>query len=252
MTAQTSTEPGRRDEDTMTNTAIEVRGLTKNYGALRALDGLDLTLPTGQIIGLLGENGCGKTTLLKVLAGVLANYSGDVSIAGHRPGPESKARVSFLPDASFLPDHAKVSECVRMYRDFFADFDEAKAVDLIEFFGLRQSMRLKEMSKGMREKVQIALAMSRQATVYLLDEPISGVDPAARQVILDGMVRNLSEDSLVFISTHLIHDLEPILDGVVLMRNGKVLLAGEVDDLRAQHSMSIDQLFREVYQWSAR
>ncbi len=252
MTAQTLTEPGRRDEETMTHTAIEVRGLTKNYGAVRALDGLDLTLPTGQIIGLLGENGCGKTTLLKVLAGVLANHSGDVSIAGHRPGPESKAHVSFLPDASFLPDHAKVSECVRMYRDFFSDFDEAKAADLIEFFGLEQSMRLKEMSKGMREKVQIALAMSRQATVYLLDEPISGVDPAARQVILDGMVRNLSEDSLVFISTHLVHDLEPILDSVVLMRHGKVLLVGEVDDLRAQHNMSIDQLFREVYQWSAR
>lgn len=252
MTWQTSIEPGQRHEQAMATTAIEVRGLTKTYGGLRALDGLDLTLPTGQIVGLLGENGCGKTTLLKVLAGVLADHSGDVTIAGHRLGPESKAHVSFLPDASFLPDQAKVSECIRMYKDFFADFHVAKADDLIGFFGLSQSMRLKEMSKGMREKVQIALAMSRQATVYLLDEPISGVDPAARQVILDGMVRNLSEDSLVFISTHLVHDLESILDGVVLMRQGKILLAGQVDDLRAQHNKSIDQLFREVYQWSAR
>ncbi len=236
----------------MRKNAIDVKGLTKNYGGLRALDGLDLTLPTGQIVGLLGENGCGKTTLLKVLAGVLSDHTGDVTIAGHRPGPESKARVSFLPDASFLPDSARVDECVGMYKDFFADFDVTKADDLIGFFGLKQDMRLKQMSKGMREKVQIALAMSRQATVYLLDEPISGVDPAAREVILQGMVRNLSEDSLVLISTHLVHDLEAILDGVVLMRYGKVMLAGEVDDLRAQHNMSIDQLFREVYQWSPR
>ncbi len=246
------TKQGRRHEDTMTGNAIHISGLTKTYGSTRALDELQLTLPPGQIVGLLGENGCGKTTLLKVLAGVLANHTGDVSIAGHKPGPESKALVSFLPDASFLPDHSRVSECVQMYQDFFADFDVDKAINLIEFFGLQQSMRLKEMSKGMREKVQIALAMSRRAKVYLLDEPISGVDPAAREIILDGMVRNLSEDSLVLISTHLVHDLEPILDGVVMMRHGRVLLAGEVDDLRAQHNKSIDQLFREVYQWSPR
>ncbi len=252
MTTHTMTGPGAGGENTVAGNLIEIHGLTKNYGALRALDELELSLPTGQIIGLLGENGCGKTTLLKVLAGVLANHTGEVRIAGHQPGAESKALVSFLPDASFLPDGAKVSECVRLYSDFFADFDVDKAVDLIGFFGLQQSMRLKQMSKGMREKVQIALAMSRQARVYLLDEPISGVDPAAREVILDGMVRNLSQDSLVLISTHLVHDLEPILDGVVMMRFGKVLLAGEVDDLRARHNKSIDQLFREVYQWSPR
>ena len=252
MTPPTMTRHERRDEQTMATTALDITGLTKNYGSLRALDGLNLTLSTGQIVGLLGENGCGKTTLLKVLAGVLADHTGEVSIAGHTPGPESKAHVSFLPDASFLPDRAKVRECISMYRDFFADFHVAKAEDLIGYFGLQQETRLKEMSKGMREKVQIALAMSRQASVYLLDEPISGVDPAARQVILDGMVRNLSQESLVFISTHLVHDLEPILDGVVLMRHGKVLLEGAVDDLRAQHHMSIDQLFREVYRWSPR
>lgn len=252
MSTPMTTEHERRADRAMTTTAINVDGLTKTYGGLRALDGLDLTLPTGQIVGLLGENGCGKTTLLKVLAGILSDYEGNVTIAGHRPGPQSKAHVSFLPDASFLPDQSRVSECVRMYSDFFADFDVAKADDLIGHFGLDQSKRLKEMSKGMREKVQISLAMSRQATVYLLDEPISGVDPAARQVILDGMVRNLSEDSLVLISTHLVHDLEPILDGVVLMRGGRVLLQGAVDDLRAQHHTSIDQLFREVYQCSPR
>ena len=155
--------------------------------------------------------------------------------------------MSFLPDVSFLPDGATVAACLRLYGDFFADFDAAKARELIGFFGLEERMRLREMSKGMREKVQIALAMARDARVYLLDEPISGVDPAARDTILQGVLRNLSEDSLLLVSTHLIHDLESILDGVVIMRHGRVVLAGEVDDLRAQHGMSIDQLFREVH-----
>ena len=237
---------GQRGDD-VTAPAIEIHGLVKAYGAKRALDGLDLTLPYGRIVGLLGENGCGKTTLLQVLAGVLADYEGDVRIAGHEPGPRSKAHVSFLPDASFLSDAARVRDCIRLYDDCFDDFDAAKAHELIGFFGLDESMRLREMSKGMREKVQISLAMARRARVYLLDEPISGVDPAARDLILQGVLRSLSEDSLLVISTHLIHDLEPILDGVVMMRHGRVVLAGEVDDLRAEHGKSIDQLFREVY-----
>ncbi|MGC0251453.1 ATP-binding cassette domain-containing protein [Pseudactinotalea sp. Z1748] len=184
---------------------------------------------------------------MKVLAGVLSDYSGEVTIAGHRPGPESKALVSFLPDASFLADGAKVSHCLDLYADFFADFDRERAADLIGFFGLRDGMRLKEMSKGMREKVQIALAMSRDARIFLLDEPIAGVDPAARQVILDGILRNLSADSLLVITTHLIHDLESILDSVVMMRHGRVVLQGEADDLRGEHSASLDQIFKETY-----
>ena len=226
---------------------ISVRGLTCRYGSHTALDSLDLELRPGQIVGLLGENGCGKTTLLKILAGVLAGYEGEALIDGHAPGPESKALVSFLPDTSFLPDGAKVSYCLDLYEDFFTDFDRAKAVDLIGFFGLNEQMRLKQMSKGMREKIQIALAMSRNARVYLLDEPISGVDPAAREVILNGILRNLHEDSLLVIATHLIHDLEPILDGVVLMRHGRVILSGDADDLRDEHGTSLDQIFRETY-----
>ena len=228
-------------------TLVEATGLRMTYGATTALDGLDMTLAPGQIVGLLGENGCGKTTLLKILAGVLAGYSGDVRIAGHAPGSESKALVSYLPDTSFLPDAARVSYCLELYTDFFADFQPEKARDLIGFFGLSESARLKQMSKGMREKVQIALAMSRDARVFLLDEPISGVDPAARQVILDGIVRNFSEDSLLLITTHLVHDLEPILDAAVMMRHGRVLLSGDADDLRGSRGASLDQIFRETY-----
>ena len=226
---------------------VRAEGLGYRYGLTPALDNLNLELAPGRIVGLLGENGCGKTTMLKIMAGVLSNYEGTVTIGGYAPGPESKALVSFLPDASFLPDRARADYCIDLYADFFADFDRSKASDLIGFFGLDKSMRLAAMSKGMREKVQIALAMSRNARLFLLDEPISGVDPAARQVILDGILRNLSEDSLLLIATHLIHDLEPILDAIVMMRHGKVILSGDADDLREQHGSSLDQIFRETY-----
>ena len=246
MTMTAPRPPFERPSDAVEH-AIEIRGLSKSYGGRRALDGLDLTLPYGRVIGLLGQNGCGKTTLLKVLAGVLADYEGEVSIAGRTPGPGSKALVSFLPDASFLADGDTVEACVEKYRDFFADFNEPKARELLEFLRLEPNRKLSTLSKGQREKAQVALAMGRDAKVFLLDEPISGVDPAARDVLLEAVVRGLTPDALVIISTHLIHDLEPILDGVAFMRFGQILLAGQVDDLRAQHGTSIDALFRKVY-----
>ncbi|KAB1646969.1 ABC transporter ATP-binding protein [Pseudoclavibacter endophyticus] len=217
------------------------------YGKTQALDGIDLELAPGRIVGLLGVNGCGKTTLMKVLAGVVAEYGGEARVCGHLPGPASKALVSYLPDATFLRGRMRVRDCLTVYRDFFPDFDLGKARELISFFELGESMRLGEMSKGMREKVQIALVMSRKARLFLLDEPISGVDPAARQVILDGILGNLDDDALLLISTHLVHDLEPILDSVVMMRGGRVVLTGDADDLRAEHNMSLDHLFREIF-----
>ena len=226
---------------------VRIHGLRKRYRTTAALDGVDLELRSGRIVGLLGENGCGKTTLMKVLAGVLADYEGEVEILGEAPGPVTKAVTAFLPDTGFLAGDWRVDFCLDYFDDFFADFDRGKAAELIGFFGLDPRMRLKEMSKGMREKVQVALIMSRRARLHLLDEPISGVDPAARQVILDGILRGLDDDSLLVVSTHLIHDLEPILDSVVMMRHGRVLLAGDADDLRAEHGVGLDRLFQEVY-----
>lgn len=235
----------------MTTPAISIAHLTKRYGAFPAINDLSLTLDGGQIVGLLGENGCGKTTLLKVLAGALTQYDGEVLVHGRPIGPETKAMVSFLPDASFLADGDTIAGSMEMFADFFADFDLAKCQDLLKFLQLDTDRKLGTLSKGMREKLQIALAMARNAKVFLLDEPISGVDPAARDVLLQAIVRDLPEDALVLISTHLIHDLEPVLDGVAFMRYGQIMLTGDVEELRAERKLSIDQLFREVYQWSA-
>lgn len=230
-----------------TQLAIQVTGLTKAYRGRAALNALDLQLAPGQIVGLMGDNGSGKTTLLKVLAGVLADWQGDVRVAGFAPGPDSKALVSFLPDASFLPDSHKPDDSIALYARFFTDFDEQKAREMIDFFGLPWDRTLKEMSKGMREKLQISLAMSRRAKVYLLDEPISGVDPASRDIILRGILSNFDEDALLLISTHLIQDVEQIVDSVLFLKGGEVLLQGEADALRAEHSSSLDALFRKVY-----
>lgn len=227
--------------------AIDVRHLTKKYRGRPALEDLDLSLNSGQIVGLMGDNGSGKTTLLKILAGVLSDWSGEVRVAGHAPGPESKALVSFLPDASFLNDDDTCDRVIAQYRRFFSDFDEAKAREMIDFFRLPWDRTLKEMSKGMREKVQIALAMSRQAMVYLLDEPISGVDPASRAVILKGILGSLSPDSLLVISTHLIHEMESIVDSVVFLREGRVLVQDGADELREHHGCGLEAIFRKVY-----
>ncbi|CAM2940340.1 ABC transporter ATP-binding protein [Actinomyces slackii] len=243
LTAPVGTIPSLDGSDPL----ITTRGLTKAFRGRPALSGLDLELPPGRIVGLMGANGSGKTTLLKILAGVLSDYDGQATIAGHAPGPQSKALTSFLPDARFLSTHLTPAAAIAQYSRLFADFDAAKAAELVRFFQLPTDRTIKEMSKGMGEKLRISLTMSRRARVYLLDEPISGIDPAARDVILNGILRDFDEQALMLISTHLIADVETIVDSVIFLKGGRLLLAGDADDLRQSHATSLDALFRKEY-----
>lgn len=231
--------------------------LTKAYGKEKtALNGIDLNLDFGRIVGLLGPNGSGKTTLLKLANGLLQPTEGVVKIAGMIPGPETKEIVSYLPDADWLPDWMRVEELVNMFRDFYGTpceakayigFDAAKANEMLARLNIDPKARLKTLSKGTKEKVQLVLAMSRAAKLYLLDEPLGGVDPAARDYILQTILHNYSEDAALVLSTHLIGDIEKVLDEVIFLQNGKVLRQAAVDELREETGMSVDAYFREVY-----
>ena len=222
--------------------------LTKAYGKEKtALNGIDLNLDFGRIVGLLGPNGSGKTTLLKLANGLLQPTEGVVKIAGMIPGPETKEIVSYLPDAAWLPDWMRVEQLVEMFRDFYADFDPAKANEMLEKLELSPKAPLKSLSKGNKEKVQLILAMSRNARLYLLDEPIGGVDPAARDYILNTILTNYSRDASVIISTHLIEDIEPVLDEAVFLKDGKIFAHRAVDDIRETEGKSVDAYFREVF-----
>lgn len=235
----------------MDDIIVRTAKLTKNYRGRPALNELDLELRNGRIIGLVGPNGSGKTTLLKILAGVLADYSGTAEVLGLRPGLETKAQVSYMPDCSYLEDRMTPNDALDLFADFYTDFDRRRAYEMLLAFRLEPTQRLRDMSKGMREKVQITLVMNRAARLYLLDEPISGVDPASRQLILDSILRSYSSESCLVISTHLIHDIEPALDEVVFLDRGRVRLAGNAEDLRAESGGSIDQLFRSLFQSEA-
>ena len=231
------------------NDILTCTGLTKQYhgGAEPALDGVELHLQPGRIIGLLGPNGSGKTTLLKLANGLLQPTAGSIQIAGMAPGPETKALVSYLPDAAWLPDWMCVKELTAMFRDFYADFDPSKAAEMLERLHIAPRAALKTLSKGTREKVQLILAMSRSAKLYLLDEPIGGVDPAAREYILNTILSNYSEDATVPLSTHLIADVEPVLDEAVLLKEGRVFAHRTVDEIRETEGMSVDAYFREGF-----
>ena len=226
---------------------VHVDHLTKHYRKTPALRDYSLSLDAGHIVGLMGPNGCGKTTLLKILAGVLSDYEGTVTIGGCTPGVATKEIVSYLPDADFLNADWTAEDAIRVYSMFFADFDADKAASMVDFFGLPSDRRLSEMSKGMGEKLQISLIMSRRARVFLLDEPISGVDPATRDIILEGILREFNPESLLIMSTHLISDIEHFVDYALFMKEGQVLLQGDADDLRATHGDSLDAIFRKEY-----
>ncbi|MDO5721891.1 MAG: ABC transporter ATP-binding protein [Actinomycetaceae bacterium] len=227
--------------------AIDTRRLTKFYGATPALRGVDLQLETGQIVGLVGANGCGKTTLLKILAGVISEYSGDATILGLKPSVATKARVAFLSDANLVPARMKVTDALSLYEDFFADFDRRLADELITQLGLSPSQRGSEMSKGMREKLRLALIMGRRADIYLLDEPMGGIDPAAREAILRTIIGNDPDGSLVVVSTHQVSDVEQVLDRAVIMKQGVITHNITLDELREQYGIGLDGFLRQVY-----
>lgn len=226
---------------------LSCRGLTKQYGATTALNSIDLDLPAGSVIGLLGPNGSGKSTFIKIAAGLLTSTSGELLIDGYKPGVKTKEIVSYLPDHDYLNDWMSVNQLVKMFEDFYADFDKEKAFDMIQRLDIKRESMLKTLSKGTREKVQLILTMSRKAKLYLLDEPIGGVDPAARDYILNTIIGNYNENAAVLISTHLIADVEPVLTHAVFIKNGKIVRAGEVDDIREETGSSIDALFREEF-----
>ena len=228
-------------------TCLECRDLSKRFGSVQALDGVTLSIAPGRVVGLLGPNGSGKTTLIKLANGLLTPSSGEVRICGALPGKETKAVVSYLPDRPCLPEWMSADELMDYFADFFEDFDRARAADMMARLRLNPHMKYGQMSKGTREKVQLILVMSRRARLYLLDEPIGGVDPATRDYILDTIIRNYDENASVVISTHLISEVENVLDDVVFLREGRVTLQASVDDIRAQYGKSVDALFREVF-----
>lgn len=226
---------------------LECRNLTKYFPGCLALNSVNLSIPRGRIVGLLGPNGSGKTTLIKLANGLLTANSGEILINGRKPGIETKKIVSYLPERTYLNDWMSVQGMIDFFGDFYANFNKAKAYDMLGRLHINPRDRLKTMSKGTKEKVQLILVMSREAELYVLDEPIGGVDPAARDYILDTILSNYSENATLIISTHLITDVEKILDDVIFINMGNIVLTSTVDDIREHENKSVDALFREVF-----
>ena len=231
----------------MTAPIISFQNLEKSFGKKKAIDDITLSIPSGRIIGLLGPNGSGKSTLFKLMNGLLQPTSGQVLIDGTAPSMESKKLISYLPERTYLNDWMKVGDILKFFADFYADFDLAKAKEMLKVLKLEEKHPLKTLSKGNKEKVQLILVMSRRSKVYLLDEPIGGVDPAARDFILSTILSNYQEDATMIISTHLISDIEKVFDDVILLNQGKIYDYDSVDNIREKNGKSVDELFREVF-----
>lgn len=229
------------------NNIIEIKQLEKKYGNKEVLKGLNLTISSGQIVGLLGPNGCGKTTLIKTIVGLIKDYKGTILIDGNPPNTYTKSIVSYLPEKTYLSNWMTVKDAFFLFDDFYTNFNIEKARDMAYSLHLEETQKITTMSKGMQEKIQLILVMSREAKIYILDEPIGGVDPAARDYILSTILKNYSSESSILLSTHLIHDVERIFDKVLFLKDGKIELDEYVDTIREQKGLSIDALFREVY-----
>lgn len=225
----------------------EIRGLTKVYENTIAVNNMNFVIPRGKIIGLLGPNGSGKSTLIKMMNGLLTPTAGSILINGCEPGVATKARVAYLPERTYLQNDMKVCDIVDFFSDFYEDFDKEKAFVMLNSLNIPFNAPLKTLSKGTKEKVQLILVMSRNADLYILDEPIAGVDPAARDYILKTIITNYNENSTILLSTHLISDIENILDEVIFIRNGQVLTHMTVDQIREQYGQSVDSYFRRVF-----
>ena len=226
---------------------LECKALTKNYGHLAALDGVDFAIEPGRIVGLLGPNGSGKTTLITLANGLLTPTSGDILVCGMAPGKETHALVSYLPERTSIPTWMTTTQLLDFYQDFYADFRRDAAEEMLQHLNIQPKQHIKQMSKGTREKVQLIMVMSRAAKLYLLDEPIGGVDPATRDYILSTIIGNYNPEAAVVISTHLISDVEKVLDDVIFINQGRVMLQSSVDQIREEKGMSVDELFREVF-----
>lgn len=226
---------------------LECKQLTKKFPGKVALNAVNLEIPAGKIVGLLGPNGSGKTTLIKIIAGLITKNSGEVYIDGKEPGVETKAIVSYLPERLYFSPSMTVNECLDYFEDFYSDFDRARAEKMLDVLQIEKKNRLKKLSKGTKEKVQLVLVMSRNAKLYLLDEPIGGVDPATRDYILNTIIQNYQSDSSVIISTHLISDVESILDEFIFIKDGNIICHETADQVRQEEQKSLDEYFREVF-----
>ena len=226
---------------------IEIKSLTKSYLNKKAVNNLSLNLEKGKVVGILGPNGSGKTTIIKILAGILRSNKGQVLIDGKNPGAYTKSIVSYLPDRNFLYEWMSVEESIVFYKDFYADFDKNKAYELLEFMNLDKNAKVNSLSKGMKEKLNLTLVLSRRAKVYILDEPIAGVDPIARDQILDAIIKNYNKDSTMLITTHLVRDIEGVFDEVIFLKEGEVYLRGDAEQLREEKEMQIDDLYKEIF-----
>ncbi len=235
------------------NNLLELHQLTKTYerNATPALDHVDLTLTGGHIIGLLGPNGSGKTTMIKIINGLLRPTAGSVTVDGAPVGPHSKSVIAYLPDKTYLDHSMQINDIIQMFVDFYEDFDPERAYAMLDQLRINPLARLKTLSKGTKEKVQLILVMSRRAKLYILDEPIAGVDPAARDYILHTIISNYDPEASILLSTHLISDVEQVLDEVIFLQNGRIVLHSSVDSIREQEGKSVDTLFREVFRCSA-
>ena len=226
---------------------VKFNNVSKNYGKKEALKNINLEIPKGRIIGLLGPNGSGKSTMIKLINGLLTPNEGEILIKGIKPSKESKKIVSYLPERTYLNDWMKVKDIIEFFKDFYADFDEERANAMLKDLSIDTNEKLKTMSKGTKEKVQLILVMSRTADIYILDEPIGGVDPAARSYILKTILTNYNENSTLLIATHLINEIENICDDVIFISKGNIVLQGQVDEIREEKGKSIDALFREEF-----